>query len=267
MALSERSLYAPVASISRTRRVIDFIFDYIRENELSIGAALPSELRTSTQLDISRSIVREAFRSLEVAGIIEKGNGRAPNVGPLNSSFLTRLLVHALSTKQISVKQVLALRSSVEVSAAEQAAKRRSRSDILRLREATAGMRQSIKKPEAFVLHDLDFHDLINRASGNPLVELICEAMHGCMQESMRVGLLRRRSQRDMLKVVEIHEAIADAIAQGDAAAARMSMNKHFEDTQKVLAHLDESKVHAPLQMKRTRADLHRRSGALSKLP
>lgn len=266
MSLSERSLYAPVGNISRTTRVIDFIFDYIRENELSIGAALPSELRTSTQLDISRSIVREAFRSLEVAGIIEKENGRAPRVGPLNSSFLTHLLVHALSTKQISVKQVLALRSSVEVSAAEEAAKHRTRSDILRLREATAGMRQSIKNPEAFVLHDLDFHDLINRASGNPLVELICEAMHECMQESMRVGLLRRRSQRDMLKVVEMHEAIADAVAQGDAATAGLCMNKHFEDTRRVLSHLDESEVTPRLKMKRTRANLHRRADRLSKL-
>jgi len=267
MALSERKLYAPVANISRTRRVIDFIFDYIRENELLIGAALPSEIRTSTKLDISRSIVREAFRSLEVAGIIEKKNGRAPKVGPLNSSFLTRLLVHALSTKQISVKQVLALRSSIEVSAAEQAAKRRTRSDILRLHEATAGMRQSIKKPGAFVLHDLDFHDLINHASGNPLIELICEAMHECMQESMRVGLLKRRSQRDMLKVVEIHEAIAGAIAQGDAATAGICMNKHFEDTRRVLFHLDEDEVPAPLEMKRMKADLRRHMALLSKLP
>ncbi len=263
MVLSERKLYAPVANISRTRRVIDFIFDYIRENELSIGAALPSELRTSTQLNISRSIVREAFRSLEVAGIIEKENGRAPKVGPLNSSFLTRLLVHALSTKQISVRQVLALRSSVEVSAAEQAAKHRTRSEILRLREATMGMRQSVKKLDAFVLYDLDFHDLINRASGNPLVEMICEAMHGCMQESMRLGLLKRRSPRDVLKVVEIHEAIADAIAQGDAAKARMCMNKHFEDTQRAFSNLDESEIPAPLEMKRTRAALQRRADQL----
>jgi GntR family transcriptional regulator, transcriptional repressor for pyruvate dehydrogenase complex len=259
-----------MVNVSRTRRVIDFIFDYIRENELSIGAALPSELRTSTKLDISRSIVREAFRSLEVAGIIDKANGRAPRVGPLNSSFLTHLLVHALSTKQISVKQVLALRSSVEVSAAEQAAKRRTPSDILRLREATAGMRQSIKKLDSFVLHDLDFHDLINRASGNPLVELICEAMHECMQESMRVGLLKRRSERDIFKVVEIHEAIADAIAQGDAAKAGMCMNKHFEDTQKAFSRLDEGEVPVPSvtkRTKRTRADRRRNMDHSSKLP
>lgn len=220
-------------------RVTDFIFGYIRDNRLSIGGSLPSELRTSTELNISRGIVREAFRSLEAAGIIEKGNGRSPKVGPLNSSFLTHLFVHALSTKQISVKQVLELRCSIEVSAAELAARRRTRSDVLQMRSAAAGMRQAITKPPAFISRDLDLHDLISRASGNPLIELICEAMHGSMQESMRVGLLKRRSEKDVLKVVEVHEAIVEAIDQGNAHAAALHMRQHFEDTQNVLSQLE----------------------------
>ena len=65
---------------SLTIRVTDFIFDYIRNKGLSTGEALPSEMRTSTELNISRGIVREAFRSLEVAGIIEKENGRSPHL-------------------------------------------------------------------------------------------------------------------------------------------------------------------------------------------
>src|SRR5580698_1319154 len=155
-------------SDSLTIRVTDFIFNYIRENELSTGEPLPSELRTSTELNVSRGIVREAFRSLEVTGVIEKENGRSPKVGMLNSSFLTHLMLHAISTKQISVRQVLELRCSIEVLAAELAARKRTRSDIQRLRSAVDGMRNSIGKPSAFVQHDLDFHDLINRASGNP---------------------------------------------------------------------------------------------------
>lgn len=221
---------------SLTFRVTDFIFEYIRDNELSTGESLPSELRTSTELSISRGIVREAFRSLEVAGVIEKGNGRSPKVGMLNSSFLTHLMVHAISTKQISVKQVLELRSSVEVLAAELAARRRTRSDIQRLRAAVEGMKQSVNKPATFVQYDLDFHDLINRACGNPLIEVICEAMHESMQESMRVGLLKRKGGGDVTKVVESHEAIADAIEQGQASQAGILMKKHFEDAQTALA-------------------------------
>lgn len=223
-------------SDSLTFRVTDYIFDYIRDNELSTGESLPSELRTSTELNISRGIVREAFRSLEVAGIIEKGNGRSPKVGVLNSAFLTHLMVHAISTKQISVKQVLELRSSIEVLAAELAARRRTRSDIQRLRAAVDGMKQCVGKPGAFIQYDLDFHELINRASGNPLIEVICEAMHESMQESMRVGLLKRRPGSDVTRVAESHEAIADAIEQGHAAMAGMLMKKHFDDAQAALA-------------------------------
>src|SRR5580692_4855162 len=137
-----------------TIRVTDYIFNYIRENELSTGESLPSELRTSTELNVSRGIVREAFRSLEVAGIIEKENGRSPKVGVLNSSFLTHLLVHALSTRQVSVKQVLELRASIEVKSAELAARRRTVSDVRRLRMAVEGMKRSVAKINVFVRHD-----------------------------------------------------------------------------------------------------------------
>ena len=217
-------------------RVTDYIFDYIRDNELSTGATLPSELRTGTELNISRGIVREAFRSLEVAGIIAKENGRSPKVGVLNSGFLTHLLVHAISTKQVSVKQVLELRSSIEVLAAELAARRHTRSDVQRLRTTVDGMRQSAANPAVFVQHDLDFHDLINRASGNPLIEVICEAMHEAMQESMRVGLLKRRVRAEILRVVETHEAIVNAIEQGNAGVAGVLMRRHFEDAQTALS-------------------------------
>src|SRR3982751_1365220 len=107
---------------SLTSRVTDFVFEYIRSNGLPPGDSLPSELRTSTELGISRGIVREAFCSLEIAGIIHKGNGRSPKVGMLNSDFLTHLLLYALSTKQVSTEQILDLRASIEVRAAEMAA-------------------------------------------------------------------------------------------------------------------------------------------------
>jgi len=119
------------------------------------------------------------------------------------------------------------------------AARRHTRSDIQRLRAAVDGMRQSVANPAAFVQHDLDFHDLINRASGNPLIEVICEAMHESMQESMRVGLLKRKARAEVSRVVETHEAIVTAIEQGNTGVAGSLMKKHFDDAQMAL-----SKVH-----------------------
>jgi len=223
---------------SLTMKVTNYIFDTIHKDQLSAGESLPSELQTSKKLRISRGIVRESFKSLELAGVIEKANGRSPRVGAVDSSFLTHLLVHALSTRQISVIQVLQVRASIEVTAAELAARRRLRSDVQRLRFAVDGMRKSIEKPELFVQHDLDFHDVINGASGNALIEIFCCSMHECMQESMRVGLLRRRGKAGKMQVVATHAAIADAIEAGSASRAGKLMKKHFDDTHRVLGEM-----------------------------
>ncbi|MEO6802553.1 MAG: FCD domain-containing protein [Granulicella sp.] len=224
---------------SLTMRVTEYIFEYIRENHLSSGETLPSELRTSTELNISRGIVREAFRSLQVAGIIEKVNGRSPRVGTLNSYFLTHLMLHALSTRQISLGQILELRASIEVQWAQMAARRRSLADVQRLRAAAAGMRKSYKNPNVFVLHDLDFHAVLNGATGNPLVEVICGSMHECMKETMRAGILNRHGTNEVLEVVENHELIADAIEKGSASRAAELMKKHFDEAKRALHRQD----------------------------
>ncbi len=228
-----------MATDSLTTRVIESVFDHIRDNGLSSGDTLPSEMRTSVNLKISRGIVREAFRSLEVAGIIEKGNGRSPKVGVLDNSFLTHLMMHALTTSQISIRQVLEIRTILEVHAAQLAAKRRTRGDVARLRSAVAGMKRSAGVTDKFVHYDLEFHGVINGATGNPLVNLMCSAMHECMQRTMQVGIMIRGSKADVLKVVETHDHIASAIDEGNASRAGTLMKKHFEDAKKAISAVD----------------------------
>ena len=215
---------------SLTVRVTDYIFDHIRRNQLGSGEALPSEGRTSIDLNVSRGVVREAFRSLEVAGIIDKENGRSPRVGSLNSAFLTNLLIHALLTRQVSLNQILELRASVEVRAVRLATERCTAADIENLRSATEGMRNSMDQLDTFVRHDLQFHRVLNAATGNPLFDVICGAMLKSTQESMRVGIQGRRDRAEVRRVVENHRAIVDAIEQRDPAAAELHMKKHFAE-------------------------------------
>ena len=221
--------------ISLTTRVIDHILDHIRVNGLLSGDTLPSEIRTSTDLKISRGIVREAFRSLEVAGIIEKGNGRSPRVGVLNNSFLTHLMLHALSTSQVSLQQVLEVRTLLEVHAAQVAAKRRTSSDVRSLHVAVTGMKKSVGAADKFVQYDLEFHSVIDGVTGNPLVDLMCGAMREVMQQTMRVGILHRRVKADALRVVETHHLIANAIEDGNSVRAGVLMRRHFDEARRAI--------------------------------
>ena len=224
---------------SLTIRVTDHVLEYIRRNQLSSGDGLPSELKTSTELGVSRGVVREAFRALEVAGVLVKENGRSPKVGTLNSDFLTHLMVHALSTRQVSLRQIIEARASLEVNAAGMAAERATPEEIGKLRDAVEGMRHSADRFSAFVQHDLDFHQAINEATGNPLIEIISGAMIESIRESMRSGLRQRRGVEDVLHVAENHSVIVDAIEARDSSQARAWMRKHFDETLEIMDQVD----------------------------
>lgn len=217
-------------------RVAHHVMEYIRENALTSGDKVPSEMRISSDLKISRGIVREAYRSLRTAGIIEISAGRAPRVGALNNASFTHLMQHALSTQQASVEQVLDLRAAVEVRAVELAAEKRSARDVEALRRAVKAMRLSSgRNSDQFVQNDMYFHKVIGIATANPLFSLIESALREAMEASIRAGLQSRTTEAQLVQVVETHQAIADAIEARDPARAAASMAIHFVEAKNAL--------------------------------
>ena len=217
-------------------RVAHHLMDHIRTNRLASGERLPSEVRLSADLKISRGIVREAYRALRSAGILEISNGRSPRVGALRSTALIHLLQHALATQQASPEQALDLRSAIEVRAAELAAEKRSDHDIEVLARAVRGMKRARRDIDLFVRHDVHFHECLGTATGNPLFALISSALGEAMATSVRAGLESRSDQAQVLRVVEQHQDIVDAIAAGDPKRAGEGMTRHFEEAQRALA-------------------------------
>lgn len=226
MPTARTSVGQPLASY-----VTDYVFGYIRDNALRRGDSLPSEVQTSAELGVSRSIVREAFRSLEVSGVIEKGNGRSPRVGAVSGDFLARLLQHALSTQQMSFEGVLDVRMALEVKACERAAVLRRDMDVQCLREAVKGMKRPGATADEFVQHDLAFHRTLIHASDNLLLQVLGGAIHEAARQTMFAGLQsRRRKRTEILAIVATHQRIADAVERRDAKAAALAMRRHFAD-------------------------------------
>jgi GntR family transcriptional repressor for pyruvate dehydrogenase complex len=217
-------------------RVAHHLMDHIRTNRLASGERLPSEVRLSADLKISRGIVREAYRALRSAGILEISNGRSPRVGALRSTALIHVLQHALSTQQASPEQALDLRAAIEVRAAELAAEKRSTDDIAVLARAVRGMKRARKDIDAFVQHDVHFHECLGTATGNPLFALISSALGEAMATSVRAGMESRSDQEQVLRVVESHQDIVDAIAAKDPDGAGICMERHFEEARRALA-------------------------------
>jgi GntR family transcriptional repressor for pyruvate dehydrogenase complex len=211
-------------------QVFQYLVDYIRKRRLTSGAEMPSEIRLSADLRVSRGSIREAYRSLESAGILDIANGRSPRVGRLSNRAVTQFLQHALSTEQASQEQVFDLRSSIEVRAAELAADKRTDQDAEALRKEADAMRAAWRRRERFVNADMRFHETLGRATGNPLFALLASALRQSLELSIRAGFDSRRTRAELHRVADIHRAIADAIVARDAETARRVMTVHFDE-------------------------------------
>ena len=220
-----------------SERVVQYVVEYIRERALQCGDRMPSEAEIGERLNISRGIVREGFRSLSAAGIIEIGVVRSPKVGALNNSLLTRLMQHALYTRQVSPEQVLDLRCAIEVRAAELAAENCSGShDVADLRSAVSGMGKALKRnPDLWIQNDIRFHEIVSSATGNPLFQLFAMTLRESMESSIRAGLERATTRKQLTRIIETHSALVDAIESRQAARAAYLMKVHFDEAKDAL--------------------------------
>jgi DNA-binding FadR family transcriptional regulator len=206
------------------------LVSHIRKRRLTTGDPIPSEVRLSADLNVSRSIVREAYRSLASAGILDIANGRSPRVGRLSNRTLTQVLQHALSTDQASRDHVFEVRRSIEIRAAELAAARRTEAHVAELFEAATAMRDAGDRRAYFIRADMRFHEIIGRATGNPLFVMLGDALRACVQMTIDAGFDSRRTRAELARVAEIHAGIAAAIVDQNVAQARQRMKVHFDE-------------------------------------
>src|SRR5947199_6506621 len=167
-----------------SERVTQYLVKHIHDNDLKPGDRVPSEVKVSGELGISRGVVRQAYHSLRTAGILEIAMGRSPRVGELSHDSFTPLFSHALTTELASIEDVLELRFAVEIHAAELAAIHRTPGHVEGLRKAVEGMRKNVKDHDRFARIDVRFHQMLGNATGNDLFELFVRALRTPLESS-----------------------------------------------------------------------------------
>lgn len=227
----------PAAS-ERTGRVGDVIgalTAHIRGNELMPGDRLPSEAVLSKELNVSRTVVREALRSLAAMRIVELNTGRRATVAQLDHGPLSLLIEHGVHTEQINVQQIYDVRRTIEARIVALAALRRSDAEgdeILRIAEA---MRAAKDAPETLMEQDLAFHAAIANASKNPVFALIVNAFQSITRQTWPIGWRSRTTEGARDVMLDTHLGIATAIRAGDPVEASRLMGVHFDDSVRAL--------------------------------
>lgn len=214
---------------------IGAITRHIRENDLTPGDRLPSEAALSRELNVSRTVVREAFRSLAAMRIIEIANGKRATVAEIDHGAMSLMVEHGVLTQQISVQQVYDVRRTIESRIAALAALRRTDAEAADIVAAAAAMRAAMDAPDDLMVHDLAFHDILARASRNPLFALIVGALQGITRQTWAIGWRSRVTKADCDRMIRNHEEIARGVAEGDPVRAVAAMGQHFDESVKAL--------------------------------
>jgi DNA-binding GntR family transcriptional regulator len=187
-------------------RVYRSLADAVSAGTLAPGTRLRQE-DLARQLAVSRQPVLQALRLLKADGLVVDAPGRGLCVAPLDADWL------------VAVYQV---RAALDVLAARLGAAHRAVIDPALIAH---GRRVALRGDvPAMIDADIAFHRAVYAASRNPLIEQAAQVHWRHIRRAMGAAL-QRAAVRDT--VWDEHEAIAEAIARGDADAAAERISGH----------------------------------------
>jgi GntR family transcriptional repressor for pyruvate dehydrogenase complex len=202
----------------------------ILTHELRPGQRLPVEPELADEYDVSRSTVREALRLLASQGLLTTVRGVAggsfvahPTPQQM-SDYLQASIGLFAHSGDLAVDSLLEARDMLEVPAAGLAALRRSAGQLEDLR-ATLG-EPAGSDPQQIMDFARAFHETLLRAACSPIVEALTRPVFEVLYERM-LHLTALEPTWSLVK--DDHQLIFDAIAAGDAEAARAEMQIHLE--------------------------------------
>jgi GntR family transcriptional regulator, transcriptional repressor for pyruvate dehydrogenase complex len=230
--LSDNLIYMPLETLGRIHRpprlseeVSTELEARIQRGDYAPGAQLPTEKVLAETFGVSRAVVREAIARLKADGLIETRQGSGAFVAENPKSLNFRLPVDSGS----SLLHIFELRTMVEATVAELAARRRTDADIAAMRECLERMEAALADETDGSEADDDFHLAIASATHNQYVLRLSEFLGRQFSESRRMAWVdNARGMESPREAQREHYKLLDAIAAGDPAAARQAAHVHL---------------------------------------
>ncbi|MBC7438112.1 MAG: GntR family transcriptional regulator [Bdellovibrionales bacterium] len=182
------------------------LLDAISDGSMAPGQRITQE-DIAERLAVSRQPVLQALRLLKKDGFVLDAPGRGVQVAPLDLAWIGK---------------VYQVRGALDALAARLAAQHRYQIDPQLIEQGRKAARG--RNLQAMIDADLAFHQAIYHASQNPLIE---QSAHLHWRHLRRVMGAVLQSSRQRESIWDEHEAIAKAIAAGDAVRAVRLIDQH----------------------------------------
>ncbi|HLQ31814.1 MAG TPA: FadR/GntR family transcriptional regulator [Chloroflexota bacterium] len=215
----------------RTRRVSDLISQQLEaaifSGRLKPGDRLPPERELVDRFEASRASVREAVRTLELAGLvaIRPGAGGGAYVTQPDFDLVANALRTMLRAGRFELTELYQARLLLEPGVAEIAARVADAEDIALLRASLQEGRDLLARRAQTAPASYNFHFLLAKASKSNLLLMLISSLMDLVHKSDQASGPRPHLSPP---IVRAHEAIVDAVERHDAEEARRLTADHL---------------------------------------
>lgn len=216
-------------------RVYDELRDYIINSQLRPGDKLPTEMEMCESLGVSRNVLREAIKALEITGVVSSKPGVGIVIQKFNPDNLFKTMFYGLAIDSGStLDQTLAVRRVLELGFLSEAFHSLKSEDISALKDRVETMERVAAENSGrngngvswaeFSQSDAEFHMILYRNTGNIFLQAIIRAVWNCDSY-----YLRTFPPQHIERTVEKHKKILAALENQDEDAFYQAMHDHFD--------------------------------------
>ena len=230
---SNEGMFEPFEKKRFSDQIAELIQKKILEDRLEIGTCLPTEKELAAEFQVSRSVVREALRILEISGLvnIKKGPTGGIFVSHVYQRPIKRSLDNLIASGEVTVDHLFDARLLIEPHIARRAALHADEEHIQKLQALIEDSANHLDDAAYLKHYNLKFHLLLAKASGNPVLSIMLESVFELLIERS-LGFQDLMLER---KFFQIHKEICEAIAQRRAEEAKNLIEKDILEVMKTL--------------------------------
>lgn len=198
---------------------------YIVQNNLQPGDLLPTEQKLCETLGVSRNVLRESIKSMELMGMVRACPGKGTEVQAFNLDFILQnvLFFQVGPQEEHSIREMFGVRKVLELAYMRQAFHAMTEEDVRALRSLADAMRDNWSRGVFFIQEDKGFHLTLFRSLHNDVLLSLLEAIW-----SVDDGFELEKKQPHLEQTVTKHEAIVAALENHSYPAFARAMEAHF---------------------------------------
>ncbi len=223
MKLTEEAF--AVSRVNLYEQIADKLEEWILADNFEGQEKLPSEQSLADEFSVSRNVIREALKLLKARGLVDPRNGTGSYITKPEATDLSAVISRMVAMDNISYKAIYDVRIILETAACKKAAALVTDQQLTEMEQLLEKLKDRSISVKERRETDFAFHEAIARAAGNPLLEILIQAMKNVFIDMIEKGIFIEGGIDD---AIMRHANILNALKAHDAAMAEDAMHDHL---------------------------------------